>query len=90
MSLRTFDTFLDRMPPAWVRKLEAAVLVGVFAEAFDVEPPKTEDLSADEALSVFREFTAACMEAALEDERVAKRYRERLGACRSGCEVRAA
>lgn len=69
---------LDGKPPAWVRKVEVAVIMGVFAKAFDVEPPSLEALSADEALHVFREFTAACMEAALADERFAEMRRERL------------
>ena len=38
-----------------------------------------EDVPADQALEVFREFTAACMEAALVDEETAKAYRARLG-----------
>ena len=66
-------------PPAWVRKVEVATILGVFAEAFDVDPPAVEGLSAD-ALFVFREFTAACMEEALADEQVAAMYRARLGA----------
>ena len=80
MMLAAFEKILGWPPPAWVRKVEAALIMGVFAEAFDVAPPACEDLSADEALSAFREFTAACMEAALADEHVAVAYRERLGA----------
>lgn len=74
------EKVLDGRPPAWVRKVEAAVILGVFARAFDVEPPALEALSADDALLAFREFTAACMEAALADRQVATRYRERLRA----------
>jgi len=80
MMLAAFEKMLGWPPPAWVRKVEAALIMGVFAEAFDVEPPACEDLTADEALFAFREFTAACMEAALADEQVAAAYRERLGA----------
>ena len=80
MILGAFEKMLGWPPPAWVRKVEAATIMGVFAEAFDVEAPACEELSADEALAAFRAFTAACMEAALVDEAVAARYRERLGA----------
>lgn len=78
--LAAFEKMLGWPPPAWVRKVEVAVIMGVFAKAFDVEPPACEDLDADEALSAFREFTAACMEAAMADGQVAGAYRERLGA----------
>ena len=71
---------LGLTPPAWARKAEVAVIMGVFAKAFSVDPPALGPLSADEALAAFREFTAACMEAALVDEKVATAYRERLGA----------
>lgn len=89
--LEAVEKMLGWPPPAWVRKVEAATILGVFAKAFDVDPPATEDLSADEALFVFREFTAACMEAALADERVAAEYRARLGAggLRLGTQLRA-
>ena len=79
MILDAFETMLDRTPPEWLRKLEVGALRGAFAKAFDVEPPALEDLSADEALAAYREFTAACMEAALADEGVAAAYRARLG-----------
>ncbi len=79
MILDALDSLLNRTPPTWLRKVEAALLMGVFAKAFDVVPPDTEDLSADEALAAFREFTAACMEAALENGNVAAAYRERMG-----------
>ena len=78
MMLAAFEKMLNLAPPAWVRKAETAVIMGVFADAFDVEPPALATLSADEALDAFREFTAACMEAALEDEQVAAGYRTRL------------
>lgn len=78
--LAAFEKMLGMAPPAWVRKAEVAVIMGTFAKAFDVEPPALADLSADEALVFFREFTAACMEEALADERVAAAYRARLGA----------
>lgn len=80
MMLEAFETLLDRTPPALIRKIEAAALMGVFAKAFDVDSPELEDVSADEALRVYREFTAACMEAALESREVAAMYRTRLGA----------
>ena len=80
MILDAFETLLDRTPPAWLRKIETAALMGVFAKAFDVEAPGLEDLPADETLFAFREFTAACMEAALVDEEMAATYRARLGA----------
>ncbi|MBQ9004068.1 MAG: hypothetical protein IJ087_19670 [Eggerthellaceae bacterium] len=68
-----FETLLDHTPPAWVRRLEATVLMRTFARAFDVEPPTPATLPA------FREFTAACMEAASVDPDIAARYRDRLG-----------
>ncbi len=77
--LAAVEKMLGWPPPAWARKVEVAVIMGVFAQAFDVEPPAVGELSADEALLVFREFTAACMEAALEDDQVAALYRQRLG-----------
>ncbi len=80
MILGAVEKMLNLPPPAWVRKVEAAVIMGVFAEAFEVEPPACENLSAGEALAAFREFTAACMEAALVDDALAAQYRERLGA----------
>ena len=46
-----------------------------FAKAFDVDPPAVGNLTADEALIAFREFTAACMEEALADEQLAAAYR---------------
>lgn len=79
MILDAFETLYDRRPPAWLRKVEARELARVFSEAFDVEPPELASLSADEALAAFREFTAACMEAALADGELSARYRERLG-----------
>ena len=79
MMLDAFETRYDGEPPAWLRKVEAEALMEGFAEAFDVEPPQLESLSADEALAAFREFTAACMDAASEDAGVAARYRARLG-----------
>ncbi|MBR3318235.1 MAG: hypothetical protein IKG21_10510 [Atopobiaceae bacterium] len=69
---------LGRTPSAWFRKLEVVVLMETFARAFDVEPPRLGGLSANGALTMFREFTAACMEAALEDERVTAFVRGRL------------
>ena len=71
---------LDRTPPAWLRKVEVAMLMNAFSDAFDVEPPTLKGMSADDALAAYREFTAACMEAALADDDVAAAYRARLGA----------
>ena len=69
----------DHTPPAWLRKVEVAMLMNAFADAFDVEPPTLKGMSADDALAAYREFTAACMEAALADDDVAAAYRARLG-----------
>ncbi|MBR0404013.1 MAG: hypothetical protein IJI68_02250 [Eggerthellaceae bacterium] len=79
-------------PPAWVRKAEVAAILGVFAEAFDVDPPALEDRPADQCLPIFREFTAACMEEALKGGEAALPYRDRLGAggFRLGSQMRAA
>ena len=92
MILGAFETLFDRMPPLWLRKFEAAVLMDVFADAFEVEPPSSGHLGADDALAAFRDFTAACMEAALADRDVAEGYRARLGeaACQLGTKVRRA
>lgn len=79
MILGAFETLYDRMPPARVRKFELVALMEVFARAFEVEAPAFGGASADEALRMFREFTAACMEEALADSAVAERYRARLG-----------
>ena len=79
MMLAAFEKMLSWPPPAWVRKVEAAVIMGVFANAFDVDAPALEDRPADECLAVFREFTAACMEEALKGGSAAAPYRERLG-----------
>lgn len=78
--LGAFETLYDRVPPAWLRKVEAMALAGVFAEAFEVEPPDMRNMGAAASLDAFMEFTAACMEAAQVDEALAGRYRERLGA----------
>lgn len=75
------DMLTAREPSAWLRKAEANVLVGVFARAFGVEPPNLRRLQANDALVAFREFTAACMEAALEDQGTARAYRKQLAAC---------
>lgn len=80
MILGAFETMLDRTPPAWMRKAEVAALMKVFADAFDVDPPVVDGLSADEALTAFREFTFACMDAALQRGDMAEEYRMRLGA----------
>ena len=90
MMLAAFEKVLGWPPPAWVRKVEVAVILGAFAKAFDVDPPALEDRQADECLPVFCEFTAACMEAALADEQVAAMYRARLreGGFRIGSQLR--
>lgn len=80
MILDTFETLYDRTPPTWLRKTETAALMAVFARAFQVDPPNVAGLSAADALAAFREFTAACMGAALVDEDAAKLFRRRLGA----------
>lgn len=80
MILDAFATLLDRTPPAFVRKIEASVLLDLFAKAFDVKAPALEDVSADAALATYREFSAACMEAALADPATAQQYRTRLRA----------
>lgn len=92
MMHETIEKLLDETPPAWLRTFEAAALMGVFAQAFEVKAPATEDLSAEQALALFREFTAACMDIALEDEEVAAFYRTRLGqeACAFGRKLRRA
>ena len=80
MKLAALEKMLGWPPPTWVRKVEIAAIMGVFANAFDVDPPACEDLTADEALFAFREFTAACMEEALKGGQAAVPYRDRLGA----------
>ncbi len=77
--LAAFEKMIGWPPPAWVRKVEVAAIMGVFAHAFDVDSPALEDLPADDCLFVFREFTAACMEEALKGGQAAAPYRERLG-----------
>ena len=64
--------------PAWLRKIEVAVLLRSFSRAFGVEPPSLRGQSARETLTTYREFTAACMELAQRDDRVAKLLRARL------------
>ena len=78
MILGAFDLVLDGTPPVWLRKLEAKVLMRTFAQAFDVEPPSLDNMTADEALATFRIFTAACMEAARSDKHTEAIYRARL------------
>ncbi len=65
---------------ALIRTLEVRLLMRTFSEAFCVEPPKLKGLSADQSLRMFLEFTAACMEIAQGDERLAHYLRTRLGA----------
>lgn len=66
-------------PPVWMRKFEVAVLMRVFCHAFDVEAPALRGLDASEALHMFREFTAACMEMAQQHDGLAALLRSRLG-----------
>ncbi len=82
--------FLAKEPPAWVRKAELELLMQTFAKAFEVEPPSLAGMDGDDALACYREFTAACMELALEDENMARHLRGRLGteAFRLGTMVR--
>lgn len=69
---------LAHRPPAWMRRAEVAVLMRVFCRAFDVEAPSLCGLRPDDALRVFREFTAACMEAAQPSDELATWLRARL------------
>lgn len=69
----------ERVPPQWLRRLEARVLMQLFAQAFDVEPPHMGGLTAEEALDRYRAFTAACMEMATESPELTAYLRERLG-----------
>jgi len=71
---------MDGTPPETVRKIEIGMLMQAFANAFGVEPIPVEDLSADQALSTFREFTAACMETVPVDTPAFETYRTRLRA----------
>lgn len=66
-------------PPAWLRRLEVVVLMRTFARAFNVKAPSLARASAGTSLRLFRDFTAACMELALERPPVAEYLRERLG-----------
>ena len=66
-------------PPVWMRKLEVTILMRTFSQAFGVEAPSLRGLTATESLRVFRAFTAACMELALERPSVAPYVRHRLG-----------
>lgn len=66
-------------PPAWMRKLEAAMLMRVFCRAFGVEAPVLRGLDTDGSLYMFQEFTAACMELAQQYDDLAALLRTRLG-----------
>lgn len=72
-------------------KIEIALLMDSFSRAFGVNPPSLKGTSANNALWIYRDFTAACMDIALEDMDVADVYRARLGkeARKLGCKVRA-
>lgn len=78
MMRTALERFLDGTPPPWLRLFETAALMGAFGKALGIETPALEDVSPGEALVIYREFTAACMEIALEDERVASFCRTRL------------
>lgn len=66
------------------------MLMRVFCHAFDVEAPALRGLDDSEALYVFREFTASCMEMAQRHDGLAALLRSRLGdaALRLGRAVR--
>ena len=70
---------MSRNIPARFRKIEVAVLLRSFSRAFGVEAPSLRGQSAHQALLTYREFTAACMELAQRDEKVAEFLRARLG-----------
>ncbi len=76
-----FPAVSARRPAALVRKIEVSLLMRTFCEAFDVVSPKLSGLSADQALRLFVEYTAACMELAQGDKRIAHYQRARLGMC---------
>lgn len=65
--------------PTWFRKLELIVLMRAFGRAFGVETPGFRGLSVEESLLIYREFTASCIELALQDKRLAEYLRKRLG-----------
>lgn len=87
-----FPLPLDKPIPDAVRIVVIRVLLGVFCRVFDVRAPEVVTLPANEALRAFREFSAACMEAALESSSFAQSRREELEeqAYRLGMRVRAA
>ena len=64
--------------PTKLKSTFAHVLCSTFASAFDVEPPLLLNKKPDEALYEFREFSAACMEAALESPQYAANRRAAL------------
>ncbi len=66
--------------PRCARSVEVRVLIRTFARAFGVEPPSLARQDAEQVLATFVAFTAACIELALEDRRVAAVLRARLGA----------
>lgn len=74
-----FLSQIPSSPPAWMCKLETALLMRVFCRAFGVEAPALRGLDAGEALHMFQEFTAACMELAQQHDGLAALLRARLG-----------
>ncbi len=69
--------------PEKVKVAVVAVLLGVFAKTFDVKPPRVASLSHRAALDAFREFSAACMEAAIVSPDYAAQKRAELAAAAS-------
>lgn len=65
--------------PERLRWLEVCVLMRTFCGALGIRVPSLRGLDADEALCLYRELTAACMEVALEDDEVAAIMRGWLG-----------
>ena len=56
---------LDRELPDWLKRAGLRELLAVFAKTFGVDAPDVSRMAYPDALSAFREFTAACMEEAL-------------------------
>lgn len=70
---------VTKLPVPGVAKTAiVAVLLRVFAGAFDVEPPRVLGASSHQALYAFGEFSAACMEEALKSPAYAARKRVEL------------
>ncbi|MDO4533020.1 MAG: hypothetical protein Q4C36_04790 [Coriobacteriia bacterium] len=87
-----FPLSLDKPLPDAARSVVVQVLLGVFCRVFDVRGPAVATLPANQALRAFREFSAACMEAASVSSAFAQSRRAELEtqAYRLGSRVRAA